>query len=29
MIMKLYNHSTVEQNNINGMNNDDVYTYIE
>ena len=29
MIMKLYNHSTVEQNNNNGMNNDDVYMYIE
>ena len=27
--MKLYNNGTVEQKNNNGMNNDDVYMYIE
>ena len=27
--MKLYNNSTLEHNKNNGMNNDDLYTYIE
>ena len=29
MITKLYKNGTVEHNNRNGMNSDDVYTYIE
>ena len=29
MITKLYNNSSVEHSNRNGMNNDDVYMYIE
>ena len=29
MITKLYNNGTVEHNNRNGMNSDDIYTCIE